>query len=189
MKECTKTEDCCPSQARLSKPSHKNRCKYAGSHKARVHHGCLVTAVSQLDGAEKDHIANNPKEGEPLKKLHEEHTNDHLQLLTWLADRPTGIWRCADPVREVAIVCIKSIYGLHSVSGDLPVEVRFRQCWSSSQTSSSAQTCEILWMPHNRALGTMPKVHAVSPDWGFWVMFTYCFSSLTYWTSSVSSSH
>lgn len=132
MKECTKTENCCPSQKRLSKPSHKNRCKYAGSHKACVHHGCLVTAVSQLDGAEKDHIANNPKEGEPLKKLHEKYTNNHLQLLTSLvrlADRPTGISRFADPMMEVAIVSIKSIYGRHAASRDLPLEVMLRQCW------------------------------------------------------------
>lgn len=134
MKKGTKIENCCPSQTRLSKPSHKNRCKYAGSYKACIHHGCLVTAVSQLDGAEKDHIANNPKEGEPLKKLHEEYTNNHLQLLTCLAriaDHPTGKWRCTDPMREVAIMCIKSIYRWHAASGDLPVEVMFRQCWSS----------------------------------------------------------
>lgn len=132
MKECTKTENCCPSQTRLSKPSHKNRCKYAGSHKACVDHSCLVTAVSQLDGAEKDHIANNPKKGEPLEKLNEKYTNNHLQLLAclaWLADCPTGILRRADPMREVAIVSIKGIYGWHAASRALPVEVMLRQYW------------------------------------------------------------
>lgn len=137
---------------RLSKPSHKNRCKYAGSHKACVHHGCLVTAVSQLDGAEKDHIANNPKEGEPLKKLHEKYTNNHLQLLTSLvrlADRPTGISRFADPMMEVAIVSIKSIYGRHAASRDLPVEVRLSapSPLLESKTGNSSQPCEILWRP------------------------------------------
>lgn len=126
MKECTKTQNRCPPQARLCEPSQKDRRENAGSHETRVHHGRLIIAVSQLDGAEKDHVANNPKKGKPLEQLHKQYADDRLQLLTCLAglgDHPTGMWRCKDPLREVAITLIKCNYRRHASSRDLLVEV------------------------------------------------------------------
>lgn len=94
MKKSTKAQNPCPPEARLCEPSQKNRRENAGPHKTCVHHGRLIIAVSQLDGAEKDHVANNPKKGKPLEQLHEQNTNNRLHLLTFLArhgDRPIGM--------------------------------------------------------------------------------------------------
>lgn len=122
MEKGTYIENLGPSQARLCKPAHQYRRESAGSNKAQVNDGRLVVVISQLDSAEEDHIADDAKEGEALTQLHQQHTDNHLQLLACVTGlavwqghpaRPPGR---GHPPQEVSLLQPGHVHSNHAAA-------------------------------------------------------------------------
>lgn len=84
MKESTQVKHLGPSQAGLCKPPDQNRGQGAGSYEAKVDCRSQVVIIAELHSAEENCVAYNPKESESLKQLHQQHTDDNLELLAGL---------------------------------------------------------------------------------------------------------
>lgn len=84
MEQSTQVEHLGSPKAGISKPSHHHRSECTGPHKAQVNGSSLVVIIAQLHSTEQDHVTHNPKEGEPLKQLHQQDEDDDLELFAGL---------------------------------------------------------------------------------------------------------
>lgn len=84
MKERTQIEHLGPSQAGFCEPPNQDRGQSAGSDKAQVDSRSQVVIVAELHGAEKNHVAYDAKESESFTQLHQQNTDDDLELLAGL---------------------------------------------------------------------------------------------------------
>jgi len=98
MQEGTHVEHLSPPQVGLRKPANQHRGEGADPHEAQVHRGCQVVAVAQLHRAEEDHVADDAEEGEPLTQLHQENTDDRLELFAGLPWFVAGVVMDGPPV-------------------------------------------------------------------------------------------
>lgn len=81
MKESTQVEHLAPSQAGLCEPPGQDGGQGAGSYEAQVDRRGQVVIVAQLHRAEENRVAHNAKKSESLTQLHEQYTDDNLELL------------------------------------------------------------------------------------------------------------